>query len=157
MNITITDPHIIIEHPENKGRAVTLICGPPGSGKTTIALQLHPKTLDLAEMPRGEPRDRMRSFGRQSWRIGRSRTPDVTVIRGAPTKAERDKQLSLCRPARTIIMLTGATTCHQRVAARNRNPTADADAGGLDGQHHGIDVWWSRWDNNTPPGNALDL
>ena len=49
MNITITDPHIIIEHPENKGRAVTLICGPPGSGKTTIALQLHPKTLDLAE------------------------------------------------------------------------------------------------------------
>ena len=136
------DPHIIIDHPEWAGRNCTLICGPPGAGKTTLALQLHSRTLDLADFPTGTPRERMRSFGRQAWRAGRNPNPDLAVVQGAPLLERRLHLADQCHPARTIILLTDADTCHQRVTARNRQ---GADGRGVSGQHAAIDYWWRQW------------
>ena len=143
-------PRITIEHPDNAGRGVTLICGPPGAGKTTLGLQLHPATLDIGELPPGTPRERMKTYGRTAWRIGRDWTADIAVIRGAPTEYERAHQQGLCRPARTIIMLTPAEVCHLRIAERNR---AGVDGRYIADQHAAVDAWWSSWS----AGNALDL
>jgi len=144
----ITDPHLIIEHPEWAGRNVTLICGPPGAGKTTVGLRLHPRTLDIGELPPGTPRQRTRLFGRMAWRIGRNPDANVAVIRGAPTQRERKHQQDLCHPSRTIIMLTDAATCHERVTKRNRTDAAQHGRG-LQDQHGAIDEWWRRWDGGT--------
>lgn len=143
--IDITDPHLIIEHPQWAHRSCTLICGPPGSGKTTLGLQLHPRTLDIGELPPGTPRERMRTFGRLAWRAGRSPHPNLAIIRGAPTQPERDHQADLAHPARTIILLTDADTCHQRVNQRARTHS-EQHGRGLADQHRAIDDWWKRWD-----------
>jgi len=135
-------PRQSIEHPENIGRAVTLICGPPGAGKTTLGLQLHRTTLDIGEMPPGTPQERMKLFGRMAWRIGRDRNANVAVIRGAPTESDRTHQQGLCRPARTIIMLTDADECHRRIATRSR---PGVDGRDLAGQHAAVDAWWAAW------------
>jgi thymidylate kinase len=144
MSAITTDPHLIIEHPENQGRNVTLICGPPGSGKTTLALTLHPETLDIGEMPSGTPQARMKAYGRAAYRIGRNPSANIAVVRGAPTETERARQQELARPARTIIMLTDADTCHQRITQRNRTEGSN-EGRGLDSQHSTVDEWWAKW------------
>jgi len=154
LGVETSDPHVVIPHPEWWGRSVTLICGPPGSGKTTLGLRMHPRTLDIGELPPGTPRGRMRTFGRMAWRAGRSADPNLAVIRGAPTRAEREHQQQLCRPSRTIILLTDASVCHERVSRRNRSE-GDEWGRGLDGQHAAIDEWWCRWYAENPPPAPL--
>jgi hypothetical protein len=149
MDAITTDPHIVIEHHENLGRNVTLICGPPGSGKTTLALTLHPQTLDIGEMPPGTPRERMKAYGRAAYRIGRNPSANIAVVRGAPTSQERSRQQELARPSRTIIMLTDADTCHQRIERRNRTEGSD-EGRGLDAQHSTVNEWWAKWCAESP-------
>jgi len=144
-------PQQVVEHPEHQGRNVTLICGPPGSGKTTLGLHLHPETLDIGEMPAGTPRERMRLFGLIAYRVGRSPHANVAVIRGAPTAAERQHQQKLCRPSRTVVMLTDADECHRRIAARNRHGIDGRD---LAGQHDAVDAWWIQWLTETPQAHT---
>jgi GTPase SAR1 family protein len=144
-----TDPHHVIEHPENQGRNVTLICGPPGAGKTTLALTLHPQTLDIGDMAPGTPRERMKAYGRAAYRIGRNTAADIAVVRCAPTETERARQQELTRPARTIILLTDADTCHQRITQRNR--TEDSSEGrGLESQAGAVVDWWAKWEAPRP-------
>jgi thymidylate kinase len=135
--------HIIIEHPEFASRNVTLICGPPGSGKTTLASTLHKRTLDIGDLPAGTPRQRMKLYGRVIYKIGRSVNPNTAVVRCAPTREERIEQQRLCRPARTIILLLDANICRQRVIERNR--TSDEDGRDVADQLEAIDDWWSKW------------
>jgi broad-specificity NMP kinase len=143
-----TDPHIVIEHPQWQNRAVTLICGPPGSGKTTLGLELHPSTLDIGEMPPGTPRQRMKAYGKAAHRIGRNLSADIAVVRGAPTLEERTHQQNLCRPSKTVVLLTDAATCHDRVTKRDRSPEPGADGRGLSEQHGAIDSWWIAWESD---------
>jgi GTPase SAR1 family protein len=140
-----TDPRHVIEHPENQGRNVTLICGPPGSGKTTLAMTLHPQTLDIGDMPAGTPRERMKAYGRAAYRIGRDQSANVAVVRCAASETERARQQELTRPARTIILLTDADTCRQRITQRNRTE-GDDEGRGLVSQAGAVDDWWSKWD-----------
>ena len=145
--MTHDTPRIIIEHPQWAQRTCTLICGPPGAGKTTLAHTLHPNIIDIGELPPGTPRDRMRTFGRLAHKAGRNPNPNTAVIRGAPLNADRTHQQELCRPASTIIMLTDAATCHDRIEHRAR---PGIDGRDLAGQHRAVDDWWTAWHTETP-------
>jgi predicted kinase len=123
-------------------RAVTLICGPPGSGKSTLARQIHSHVLELESIDVDDYRLRLKLFGRNAYRIGRSVTADHAVVRGAPGRAERVHHENLCRPSRTIVLLTPPDICHQRVAERDRETVG--------GEHTEIDRWWSVWRKENP-------
>ena len=142
----ITDPHVVVDHPGNAGRSVTLICGPPGSGKTTLARRLHDRVLDMDDVPPGSAVKRMRAFGRQAYRIGQHDDPNTSVIRCAPSHDDRQHLESLCRPSRTIVLLTSADECRDRIRQRNRR----GDAGrGVDEQVAAVDEWWADWSNEV--------
>jgi|TARA_R110000744_G_scaffold95674_1_gene184807 hypothetical protein len=136
------DPRSTIEHAEWERRPITLICGPPGSGKTTLGIKIHGRTLDIDDMPAGTPRERMRRYGRSAYNAGRMTSPNLAVIRGAPKLSDRQHIEKLCHPATTIILLTDAATCHQRIDARNRSGTDGRD---IAGQHAAADAWWVAW------------
>ena len=135
----------ICDHAEWSTRNVTLVCGPPGSGKSTMARELHGTVVELEQFV-GDARTRMRMFGRTVYRLGRKSNADAAVVRGAPSIAERQHQESLCHPARTIVLLTPPAVCHERITARGR-PTAA-------GEHGEVDRWWAVWiSENTPTDN----
>lgn len=130
------------DHSEWSGRSVTLICGPPGSGKSTLARELHGEVLELEQFV-GEHRYRLKMFGRKAWRIGRALSPDWAVVRGAASAVEREHHESLCRPSRTIVLLTPAAECRRRVIERDRET--------VEGELGEIDRWWSVWREEHPP------
>ena len=136
------DTALVTDHEQWAGRTLTLICGPPGAGKTTLALTLHPTTLDIGELPPGTPRERSRLFGRLAYRAGRNTNPNLAVTRGAARVTDREHLEGLTRPHRTIILPTPADICHERITKRNR---AGVDGRDLDGQHAAVDLWWSAW------------
>jgi hypothetical protein len=127
----------ITEHPEWKHRKVTLICGPPASGKSTLARQLHTNVLELEMISAPTYPLRLKLYGRMAYRIGRNPMPDHAVVRGAASSTERDHHAGLCHPSRTIVLLTPAEVCHQRIAERGRAEAA--------GEHEAVDAWWVAW------------
>lgn len=129
----------ITEHPQWAHRNVTLICGPPASGKTTLAHELHPTVIELEQFTAPTPRERLKLFGRAAYRTGRNPAANTAIIRGAPTQAERAHHEQLCKPARTIVLLTPAATCHQRIDQRARQRAQ--------GEHQAVDQWWQAWHN----------
>lgn len=133
-----------IDHPQWSGRLVTLVCGPPGSGKSTIARELHPEVVELEDFDHlGDYRTALKLFGRRCYRIGRGTSPNVAVVRSAPTVAEREHHENLCRPSRTIVLLTPADICRERINARSVIRPGSLEA---------IDDWWSAWRaENEPP------
>lgn len=126
-----------IHHTAWDSRAVTLVCGPPGSGKSTLARQLHASVLELEDITGSTHEQRLKMFGRRAHRIGRLPVADHAVVRCAASVAEREHHERLCRPARTVVLLTPPDVCHERITARGR-PTAD-------GEHDEVDRWWSVW------------
>jgi MoxR-like ATPase len=132
-----------VHHPQWSSRSVTLICGPPGSGKSTLARQLHPDVVELEDFDHlGDYRQALKLFGRRCYRIGRSPSINIAVIRGAPTVAEREHHENLCRPARTIVLLTPADVCRQRIEARDVIRPGSLEA---------VGEWWSAWRAENPP------
>jgi hypothetical protein len=109
-------------------------------------MKLHRHRLDIGELPPGTPRERMRTYGRKAWRAGRNPAPDIAIIRGAPTEAEREHQRNLAHPARTIILLTPAHICHERIDARAR---PGIDGRDIADQHAAVDAWWRAWGNEN--------
>ena len=127
----------ITEHPEWAGRNVTLVCGPPASGKSTLARQLHRDVVELEHMVAATHQLRLKLFGRTAYRIGRNPIANAGIVRGAPTGKERAHQANLCHPSRTIVLLTPADICHQRITERARTRAA--------GEHEAVDAWWRAW------------
>lgn len=133
-----TPPVETTEHPRWAARSVSLICGPPGSGKSTLAAEMHPTVLELERFADVDDyRQRLRRFGLYAYRIGRASHVDIGVVRGAASVADREHHEGLCRPARTIVLLTPASVCHDRVEQRGRDTAS--------GEHAEIDRWWSTW------------
>jgi energy-coupling factor transporter ATP-binding protein EcfA2 len=133
----VNQPHEITLHPEYAGRTVSLICGPPGSGKSTLARHMHGDALELESIIADTYPLRLKLFGRMCYRIGRNPIASIGIVRGAPTQVERDHHVKLCKPSRTIVLLTSADVCHQRVTERNRAEVAK--------EHAAIDAWWDVW------------
>ena len=141
------DQHVTY-YPEHAHRQVVLICGPPGSGKSTLARQLSTNVIELEGIIADTWQRRLKLFGRACYRVGRNPSASAAVVRGAPTQAERDHHVRLCKPAKVIVLLTPADVCHQRATQRNRP--------NVDGEHSAIDAWWEAWSREaagiiTPP------
>lgn len=135
--------HAVVDHPQWSSRSVTLICGPPGSGKSTLARQLHPNALELEQFDElGDYRRALKLFGRGCYRIGRNSLADIAVVRGAAGAAEREHHENLCRPSRTIVLLTPADVCLERINARDVIRP---------GSLEGVTEWWSTWRAENPP------
>lgn len=131
-------PHIVIDHPQWRGRNVSLICGAPGSGKSTLARQLHANVLELEMFDHIDGhREQLKMFGRQAYRIGRQASPNVAVVRGAPTLTDRAHHERLCRPSRTIVLLTDPDTSLARVSARGGDQTKVLAA---------VRKWWAEYE-----------
>ena len=138
----VSEAQDVTLYPQYARRDVTLICGPPGSGKSTLARQLHGHVLELESITADTWQARLKLFGRACYRIGRDPMARAAVVRGAPTQAERDHHVELCKPSKVIVLLTPADVCHQRVAERNRSTVA--------GEHEAIDAWWQAWSVEHP-------
>ena len=103
---------------------------------------MHAATLELLYDEGGDVRQRLRAYGLRAYRIGKTWPIDIAVVRGAPSAAEREHHENLCKPSRTLILLTPAEVCHERVEARGR------DTVGV--EHAGIDAWWDVWRRENP-------
>jgi len=126
-----------IHHPQWSSHNVTLVCGPPGSGKSTLAASLHANVIELEQFDHlGDYRQSLKLFGRAAWRIGRNPSANAAVVRGAPTAAEREHHEQLCRPARTVVLLTPADVCLERINAREHVRP---------GSIEGVGDWWRAW------------
>ena len=83
----------------------------------------------------------MAEASRNGW-PSRNPAANHAIIRGAAGTVERTHHEQLCKPKRTIVLLTPPDVCHQRVTQRNR---AEADK-----EHHAIDAWWTTWRAERP-------
>jgi thymidylate kinase len=135
----------IITHTQWARHNVTLICGPPCSGKSTLARLLYRKVIELERYKHADLRHNLRAYGRDVATLGRQPSACAAVIRGAPTAAEREHQEQACKPRQTVILLTPAALCHARIderaeiegIARWSTPAA---------QHAEVNRWWRLYD-----------
>ena len=133
-----TDPHVVVEHPHWQGRNVSLICGPPGSGKSTLARKLHASVLEVEQFdgPGITPREALRRYGLAAYRIGKQPLANVGVVRGGAGDSERQRHETMCKPARTIVLLTPPDVCLARIAQRQGDAPWAAAA---------VAKWWASW------------
>lgn len=133
-----TDPHVVVEHSHWQGRNVSLICGPPGSGKSTLARKLHASVLEVEQFdgPGITPREALRRYGLAAYRIGKQPLANVGVVRGGASDSERQRHETMCKPARTIVLLTPPDVCLARITQRQGDAPWAAGA---------VAKWWASW------------
>lgn len=132
-------PCVVHEHADWSSRRVTLVCGPPGSGKSTWARANHDKVIEVEGFDDAPSiREKLRRYGLAVSKVGkRSWTESsVAVVRCAASAAEREHHERLCRPSLTVVLLTPPYVCHENIDNRGSN---------RDGEHEAVDAWWATW------------
>lgn len=123
-------------------RQVLLICGPPGSGKTTLAHSLGLKVYDRDDKCwRNEPH-----FVSAISHLGSDLDAQAAVIRCGAGAQSRSKTANLIKPTEVRILEVDAETCIRRVRERSR--------GNVDRDIAAVRKWWR--DYTSRPSVGLD-
>lgn len=118
-------------------RMVVLLCGPPGSGKTTRATQIA-ATDHLTVYDYDDPQwqGKAGAFTSALSSIGDDPHARAVVIRTGATRTARATASALIRPTTTEVLAVDATTCKQRVISRARKRPP------IRHQLAAIEAWW---------------
>lgn len=98
-------------------RRVVLVCGPPGSGKTTYAHSLGIDVYDIDDAKWGNS-ERLFVIGLA--RLGQDRNAQAAVIRSGATRSARGKAALLVGATEIVVLDVEPKVCIERVVARAR-------------------------------------
>lgn len=121
-------------------RRVVLICGPPGSGKTTWA-----KASGLRVYDRDDPQwTSERQFRAAIARLATDPHARAVVIRAGASSSARARAAGLIGATETIVLAVPADEAKRRVAGRGTRATISMRT-----QMASVDTWWQRYEPGT--------
>lgn len=124
-------------------RRVVLICGPPGSGKTTLAHSLGLDEVFDLDDDRWGGSDPL--FRAALVRVRENPRASAAVIRTAATLSARRKGATNCGATEVVVLDTPLATCVERIKARGRtNPP-------IRYQINGAREWWQKYEPGDVP------
>lgn len=144
---------------------LTIVCGPPASGKTTYVrrrIQTGGLVVDLDDIASRlsgqsshawshewlDPalRERNDMLGKLSWR-GSHSTSEAYLIVGEPRAERRSWWIAKLQPIAIAVCETPAIECHARIET---DPTRSMRK---DEYHKAVDEWWATYERR--PGDAI--
>lgn len=130
-------------------RRVVVICGPPGSGKTTWARQ-----SGLTVYDRDDPGwASEKQFRAALSRLAHNPAAQAAVIRAGATRRARKQAAELVDATDVIVLDVPAEECQRRIRERKAS-------GSMRTQMATVTDWWSRYEpgdiSTTPPERKAD-
>lgn len=98
-------------------RRVILICGAPGSGKTTLA---HTTGLTVYDLDDPQWHGSERLFRDALRKLAQDPQAQAAVIRCAATPSARARAASMCSATEVVVLDTDLQTCIERIVQRSR-------------------------------------